>query len=225
MRRVALAVMALVTAWSVWAWAKQPQHREMATAPTHQESAEDEAPAPINWTQFGVGTPPFLAMLINFGILGAGYYLFGRKPIAEALASRRDTIAKEIEEAARMKGEAEARAKTYQAKLETLEQEVRTAREALVRAGEAERERLVKEAEATAERMRKDAEFMVEQELKQLRLDLWRDAVRAAVAAAGEMLKQRVNAEDQERLAEEYLAELAGAKEPAAAAASAEGST
>ena len=150
-------------------------------------------------------------MLVNFGILVAGYYLLGKKPIAAALQSRRDTIAKEIEEAQRMRSEAEARAEKYQAKLAHLEDELKTAREALVRAGEAERERIVREAEAKAERMRKDAEFLVEQELKQIRAGpAGATPVEAAVAAAEELLKKRVTPADQERLAEDYLADLGG---------------
>jgi F-type H+-transporting ATPase subunit b len=171
---------------------------------------EHEGPARINWTEFGTKTPPFIAMLINFGILAAGYYLLGRKPIAAALQSRRDTIAKDIDEAQRMRHEAEARAATYQAKLARLEEEVQQAREALVRAGEAERDRIVTEAEAKAERMRKDAEFLVEQEMKQLRQDLWRDTVEVAVTAAEDLLRKRVTAADQERIAEDYLADLGG---------------
>jgi F-type H+-transporting ATPase subunit b len=194
--------MVLVTAWSLWAWA-QP-----ARAPVTEGPAEVEDPAPINWTEFDKQTPPFIATLINFGILAAGYYLLGKKPIAAGLQTRRDAIAKEIEEAQRMKREAERRAKTYQAKLERLEDEVRLAREALVRAGEGERERIVAEAEAKAQRMRKEAEFLVEQELKQMRQDLWREAVEAAVSSAEEMLKKRVTAADQERLAEAFLSDL-----------------
>ena len=162
----------------------------------------------FNLADFGSKTVPFAAMLINFGILAAGYYLLGRKPIAAALQSRRDTIAKDIDEAQKMRKEAEERAKTYQAKLEKLEEEVKTAREALVRAGEAERDRIVTEAEAKAERMRKDSEFLVEQELKQIRQDLWKDTVETAVAAAEELLKKRVTPADQERIAEDYLADL-----------------
>jgi len=230
-RRIAIAVMVLVTAWSLWGWAQpldraahRPVQKEKSAAALEgravtspgspeksrnvEEPAEDEAPPPINWTEFGKETPPFIATLINFGILVAGYYLLGKKPIAAGLQARRDAIAKEIEEAQRMKQEAEERAKLYQAKLEKLEDEVRTAREALVRAGEAERDRIVTDAEAKAERMRKDAEFLVEQELKQMRLDLWREAVEAAVSAAEEMLKKRVTAADQERLAEGFLSEL-----------------
>jgi F-type H+-transporting ATPase subunit b len=68
------------------------------------------------------------------------------------------------------------------------------------------------DAEAKAERMRKDAEFLVEQELKQIRQDLWRDTVEAAVGAAEELLKKRVTPADQERMAEDYLADLGGKK-------------
>jgi F-type H+-transporting ATPase subunit b len=196
-RRFALATMAVVTAWSLYAWA-QPEH------------AEESGPAPMNWTQFGAETPPFVAMLVNFGILIGGYYLLGKKPIAAGLRNRRDTIARDIDEAQRMKEEAEARAKTYQAKLDKVEEEARAARNDLLRTGEAERERIVKDAQAKAERMRRDAEFLVGQELKQVRLDLMRDTVKAAVTAAAELLRQRVTSEDQERLAESYLDELAG---------------
>jgi len=178
------------------------------------EREESEGPKPLNWTEFGTDTPPYLAMVINFAILAVGYYVLGKKPIAAALQARRDGIAKEIEEAARMKAEAEARAKVYQAKLEKLEDEVRTAREGLVRAGEAERDRIVADAEAKAERMRKDAEFLVAQELKQIRQDLLRDTVEVAVTAAEEVLRKRVSHADQERLAEDYLADLGGKRSP-----------
>jgi F-type H+-transporting ATPase subunit b len=223
-RAAALALMTTVTGWSLWAYAQQPAPHPAAVAAKSAEGQgegagapkeggeAEEGPKPMNWTEFGGETPPFIAMLINFGILVGGYYFLGRKPIAAGLQSRRDTIAKEIDEAQQMKHEAEARAKTYQTKLEKLEEEMKSAREAILRAGEAERERIVREAEAKAERMRKDAEFMVEQELKQIRVDLWRDAVETAVAAAETILTQRVTPADQERLAEAYLADLAGPK-------------
>jgi len=249
-RALFLLAMALVTAWSVWAFAqvrhrrpgpgvrpappvmagsatpapgRQPGVRPPPPAPpqasAHEEEgaaggpeAEGEGPAPINWTEFGTSTPPFIAMVVNFGILIAGYYLFGKKGIATALQNRRDTIAKDIEEAQRMRQEADERAKVYQAKLEKLEDEVKIAREALVRAGEAERDRIVADAEAKAERMRKDAEFLVDQEMKQIRLDLWKTTVETAVATAEELLKKRVTPADQERIAEDYLADLGGKK-------------
>ena len=209
--RIALIAMALVTSWSVWAWAARAPETRPPAAPA-EGRAESDGPAPINWLEFGKETPPYIAMVINFGILVAGYYLLGKKPIGAALQNRRESIAKEIEDAQRIKREAEARAKTYQAKLDNLAEDVQNAHEALVRSGEAERDRIVSEAEAKAERMRKDAQFMVEQEMKQIRQDLWRDAVQAAVGAAEELLKTTVTQADQERLAEDYLAGLTAPK-------------
>jgi F0F1-type ATP synthase membrane subunit b/b' len=207
----------------------RPGSRPAAPGAEHGKESEavegTEKPEDPNWAEFhkvdrdGAPIPPYVAMLVNFGILMAGYYLLAKKPIAAALQSRRDNIGKEIEEAQRMRKEAEERAKVYQAKLGSLEQEVKAAREALVLAGEAERERLVTEAEAKAERMRKDAEFLVEQELKQIRQDLWKDTVEAAVAAAEDLLKKRVTPADQERIAEDYLADLGGKKDASASIA------
>jgi F-type H+-transporting ATPase subunit b len=163
----------------------------------------------MNWFDFGNSkTPPFIAMLVNFGILVGGFYYFGKAPVAAALKERRDSIAKAIEDAQRMKREAEARAKLYEERLARLEDEVRAAREALVRVGEAERDRILVEANAKAERMRKGADFLVEQETKQLRQDMWRSTVETAVASAENLLRQSVTLADQERLAEEYLRDL-----------------
>ena len=205
-RHLMLGLMVVFTGWSVWAWAEPSG----ASLEPPSNVGEGDGPAPVNWFEFGRETPPFIATIVNFGILAAGFYLFGRKPIAGALQARRDSIAKEIEEAQQMRREAEARAEVYQAKLEKLETEAKSAREALQRAGEAERDRIVADAEAKVERMHKDAQFLVEQEFKQIRQELWRDTLDVAIAAAEGVLRSRVTDSDQERLAEEYLADLGG---------------
>jgi len=216
--RLALSAMTMVTVWSLWAWAhptpkptagSRDGAGEHAVKAEQAKSEEEGGLLPINWVDFGdPKTPPFLAMVINFGLLVGGFYYFGKAPVAAALQERRDSIAKGIEDAQRMKREAEARARDYDAKLASLEVDARAAREALVRVGEAERDRILAEVDAKAERMRKGAEFLVEQEMKQLRQDLWRSAVEAAVASAETTLRQSVSPADQERLAEEYLREL-----------------
>ena len=173
------------------------------------EGEAGEGPGSINWFDFSnKEQPPYAALLINFGLLAYGYYRFGKKPIADALQKNRDSIAKEIEDAQRMKREAEGRAKQYQSKLQHLETELAETKLALQEAGKAEHDRIVKDAEEKAARMQKDAAFMLEQESKQLRLDLQRETVLAALGAAEELLQKRVTGADQERLAEEFLASL-----------------
>jgi F-type H+-transporting ATPase subunit b len=182
---------------------------EHATAEHHEGGGEHGAPNPINWTEWGnKEQPPLLAQVFNFAVLLGIFFYFGRKPVMEGLKARRDSVAKEIEEAQRMKKEADERAKMYQAKLAHLEEELATTKAALVEAGKGERDRIIKEAEEKAERMVRDATELLQQETKQMRQDLVKETIEIAMQAAEEMLKQKITSVDHERLAEEYLAGL-----------------
>lgn len=185
----------------------------------HEEGAEGEehehGTPEFNFADFSnKKTPPYLAALINFALLAYLYVRLGKKPVAEALKNRRATVAKEIDDATRILKEAEARAKKYQAKLDSLDDDVDGAKKALAQAGEAEKTRITGEAQEKAVRMEKDARFLLDQEIRQMRLDLVRETVEEAVAAAEELLKKRVTMADQERLAEDFLRELAARSGP-----------
>jgi F-type H+-transporting ATPase subunit b len=170
---------------------------------------EEGAPKPVNWTDTNNKTQsPYIFALLNFLVLAGIYWYFGKGPISRGLQQRHDDVAKEIEEAQRMKEEAQERAKTYQAKLANLENELEETKKALVDAGKTERERIVKEAEEKAERITRDATLRIDQEMKQIRDDLRRETVEIAIAAAEELLKKRMTDDDQSRLADEYLTEL-----------------
>ncbi len=177
--------------------------------PAEKASEEEHTLKPINLFDFGnKEQPPYAYALINFSALMALFYFAGKKPMTQALKNRRQNVAKDIEEAQRMKREAEERAKQYQARLAHLGDELDATKRALEEAGKGERERIVKEAEEKAGRMQKDAAFLLEQEAKQLRLDLVQETADMAVAAAEELLKKRVTEADQERFAEEFLRSL-----------------
>ena len=179
--------------------------------PPHEAASEHEEAGPeaVNWSDFGnKEQPPYLASVINFAILAIIYVYFGRKPIAEALRARRAEVSKQIEEAETIKREAEARSKQYATKLGDLNDALARTRATLVASGVAEKARIVREAEEKASRMQKDALFMLEQERKQVRMDLQRETVEAALFAAEEILRRKLTDADQERIAEEFLTML-----------------
>lgn len=177
---------------------------------------EGHGPKPMNIADFSnKETPPYVALLVNFGILAFAYYSLGKKPIAEALKQRKEDIGKEIEDAQKLLADAVARGKTIRKQLKNIEEEKKTARETLVEIGEGERDKLIREAEEKAERVGRDAGFLVEQEAKQLRLDLTRETVEKAVTKAAALLSDAVTQADHERLAEEFLAELGSKAEKA----------
>ncbi len=151
----------------------------------------------------------FLATVVNFLIWLAIVVWLGRKPISEYLKNRRLAVEEGLEEAKRLSAEAQEKHAEYSARLERLDEELDKLKGEMIQAGEVESDRIIQEAEARAARMRKDATFLVEQQMKQLRLDLTREAIEAAVAAAEEVLSKQVAANDQQRLADDYLSQIA----------------
>ncbi|AKT44222.1 hypothetical protein [Chondromyces crocatus] len=154
--------------------------------------------------------PPFLASMLNFGILAATLFVFGRKPLKEALVKRRQVIMQDIDTASRLKQEAERRLGDYEDKLEHLDERLETLKADYIAQAEAERKNLLVELEERRARMQRDAAFRIEQELKEARAQLLAEAVRGAVAAAEELIQAQVSSTDQQRLAEDYLSTFAG---------------
>jgi len=188
-------------------------HGEGAEAHGGAHGGHHEAP-PINWADFSNKEQlPYAAAFLNLVVLLAIYIGFGRKPVSDALKKRKADIAHDIEEAARVKREAEERAKKYQADLANLDQDLEVARQALVEAGKKERERIVAEAKERAARMKRDADTLLVQEAKQKNQDLTIETVERATTTAEQLLKTKLTQEDHLRLAEEFLADL-GARTP-----------
>jgi F-type H+-transporting ATPase subunit b len=152
--------------------------------------------------------PPFLAQILNLGILAFILVKFGKKPMSDALVKRKQTIMADIDNATRLKDEAEERLSDYEAKLENLHETLAQLRADHAAQAEAEKKHILDEAEERRVRMRRDAEFRIEQELKQARQDLLHNAVEQAVAAAEELLQKKAAEADQQRLADEFLAAL-----------------
>lgn len=158
----------------------------------------------LMWRSPGMPVP-FGALALNAGLLYFLLFKFGRKPIGDALRQRKLGIMKGIEDAAKMKAEAEARLAEYQKKLDDVDQEVARIRREMKETGETESARILSEAKERRARMERDARTLIEQELKAARESLLRDTVRAAVKSAEATLTAKISDGDQQRLGEEYL--------------------
>jgi F-type H+-transporting ATPase subunit b len=156
----------------------------------------------------GLDPMSLIASFVNFFVLVALFiYLFRGKMVA-FLKERRANIEVELNEAARMRAEAEAKHKEYSDRLAKLDSELEHIKREMIAAGQKERDRIVAEAEEKAARMRKEAEFIIEQQAKQLRDELLHEASEGAVAAAEQLLAKATTSFDQQRLAQEYLSAL-----------------
>jgi F-type H+-transporting ATPase subunit b len=169
----------------------------------HEEGAHEEHVPEWNVTRLAGG-------FLNFAVW-AGLVIYGlSKIVPPFLAKRRAGIVDGLEEARQLKDAAEAKHAEYSERIENLDAELERLREEFKRAGLEERDRMVAEASSRAEKTRAEARFLIEQQMKQLREDLTREAVEAAVSAAEKILRERSTAADQQRLADEYLSRLKG---------------
>lgn len=154
---------------------------------------------------------PLAALLFNTAILFYLLYRMLGQPIANGLKTRKETLLRGMDEAAKMRREAEEQLKSYEQKLERIEDEVERVKKEMIHAGEAERKRVLEEARERRTRMERDAHQLVEQELKATRERLLRETVESAVRSATETLQSKLSAQDQQKLAEEYVSGLARA--------------
>jgi F-type H+-transporting ATPase subunit b len=158
--------------------------------------------------------PPFLASLLNFCVLAFVIGKYGKKPLAEALLKRKESIMAEIDNATRLKEQSESRLAEYEEKFETIDETLAAAKSDYAAAAQQEKARILQEAETRRVRMRKDAEFRIEQELKAARILLLQEATENAASAAEELLRKRLTPADHERIAEDYLGSIAKALGP-----------
>jgi len=149
-----------------------------------------------------------LAQVVNFILWLVIVILLARKPAAAFLKNRRLAVEEGLVEAKNLKDAAEAKYEEYSERLERLDEELEKLRAEMIAAGENERDQIVAAAEERATRMRKDAQFRIDQQMKQLRADMMREAIDAAIVAAEEVLTKQVRDADQSRLANQYLDSL-----------------
>jgi F-type H+-transporting ATPase subunit b len=146
----------------------------------------------------------FLAALINFSLLIWVLRKLGKQPLSNFLSSRRSEMEKNMAAAADMKAKAEAVFKEYTARLAQLDTELAKLRGDIERAGEEDKQRIVAEAEENTRRLKRETEALIDQYGKALSLQVRREMVDAAVAAAEKMLRDNINESDQQRIAERY---------------------
>ena len=171
------------------------------TALAAETHAEHGAPGAEQWKLLAFSA-------INFAIFIALMVRLARSPLRDFLVNRRQRLVDSMEEAARLKAEAERLRKEYEQKAATLDR----AREDLIaevkRIAEADRKRSLVAAEEAAERMRQDAERTARSDLERARQELRAEAAKLAEELAREEVRRRLTEQDRKRLLEEFLARV-----------------
>jgi len=146
-------------------------------------------------------------LLILLGVL----VHYAREPIRRFFADRRDTVTREIDSAASVLSDAEARLAEWQARADRLEAEVEEIKETARRRAAAESDHIRADAEAAAERIRDDARAAIDQEVARARSALRAEAGELATRLAADLLRANVTEADQRKLVDEFVARVEGA--------------
>ena len=166
----------------------------------------------------GGGEPPgweeFLFQLLNLAILLGVIVYFARKPLLEYLGGRRSQIQTDLDTAASLLSEAEARHQEIQEKLSELQSEVDTLQSQARARAEEESKRILAEAQRSAERIQSDASAAIDQELLRAQRELRSEAASLAVDMAADILSQQVGDADRERLLDEFISRVEGGAAP-----------
>lgn len=173
---------------------------------------ESEAHGIENWWDLGYKSkhlpPPFGFALINFAVFLAIMSKLAWKPLKQFVAERHDGIAKNLNEAARLRGEAEATLKQYEEKIKGIDREIETLLGQIRKEAEAEKARMMAAAEADAKRLKADAERQIAAEIDRARRELRQGVIEAAIAAAQQSLQKNIAPDDQRKMAEKYVADV-----------------
>jgi F-type H+-transporting ATPase subunit b len=180
---------------------------------------EAEAQGIINWWSWDYGVkakdpmhkgwpPPFGFALINFAIFLGIMSRLAWKPLKQYMADRHDSIAKDLDEAAKLRAEAEKTLEKYQEKIAGIDREIDTLLAQIKKEAEAEKVRIIANAEADAKRLKEDAERQIAAEIDRARRELRRGVIEAAIGAAEESLKKQIGTDDQRKMAEKYVADV-----------------
>jgi F-type H+-transporting ATPase subunit b len=150
---------------------------------------------------------------INFALLIGTLFVLARKPIQTYFAERRAAIRRELDEAAALEKAARERYAQWQRRLVDLERELAEIRAGAHERAEAERASLLADARAAADRIRADAANAVEHELRRARMGLREEASQLAIELASGILRERVTAQDRDRLIDEFIERVGRASE------------
>ncbi len=149
--------------------------------------------------------------VVNFVLfLGAVIY-FARNPIRSFFAERRRGIEEDLEGARRELEQADARLADCRRRLSELDGEIESVRAAVRDQAEGEARRILEDASAAADRIRREAEAAVGQEMRRAREQLRAEAADLAVSVAGDLLRERVEEGDRERLFEQFVRRIQAA--------------
>ena len=166
-----------------------------AVAPAASEAG---AAAGIPWWEI-------FKQAVNFSILVGVLVYFLRKPVGAYLKERTEMLKKSIDEAAATRASAAEKLLAIEARMDKISKEIAEMNRKMDAEAEEETRRMREVAQAEIGRLHAQVQFAAEQEVKNARLELRKEAAELSAQAAEEIISKTITKEDQERMVRENI--------------------
>lgn len=170
------------------------------------------------WAAGGGGehpAPPITDVIfpaLNFLIYAFIIVKYALPAVRGFLKSRREEVIATMAQASAKKAAAQALVDEYKSKLAGVEQQVQSLQAQLRDEGEREKAKLISDANAMAAKIQDDARILADQEVKMARQQIREAMAMQAEAAARALLQRNLSADDQARLADEFITSIGRAR-------------
>ena len=146
--------------------------------------------------------------VMNFAVLAIALFFLLKKPVAQFLGDRIQSIKEQLAELEAKKAEAEKKLAQYEEKLATLSSESEKIINQYKQQGISLRDKILAEAASAAEKLEEQAKRTIDHEFKQARQLLEQEVLEKAIAKAEDRLKKNITDQDQNKLVDEYLTKV-----------------
>lgn len=153
-------------------------------------------------------SPPFVFMLINFGLLLVILAKWGAPAASKLAQDRHDQIKSALDEAAKLRDQAKAKLAEYETRIKDVDTEVAKLMAGIRADADADKARILEAARVAAEHMKRDAETRIAAEIELARAQLTREIAVAAAVATEKLLRDKTTAADQHGLVSTFIASI-----------------
>ena len=150
-------------------------------------------------------SPPFLFMLLNFGILLIILAKYGGPAARKIAQERHDLIKTALDEAARLREQAQQKLTEYETRIKDVDAEVKKLVDGIRADAEADKARILEAASKQAAQMKRDAEQRIAAEIELARQQLQREVAAAASGATEKLLREKMTGDDQTKLVTSFI--------------------
>jgi ATP synthase F0 subunit b len=153
-------------------------------------------------------SPPFWAFVLNFVLFFALLAKFGAPAAKKLAAERHDQIKTALDEAAKLRKDAQGKLAEYENKLKQADAEISKLVEGMRADAEADKKRILEAAERQAAQLNRDAETRIAAEIDAARAALRKEVSAAATVAAEKVVREALTAADQSKAINTFIADV-----------------